>query len=136
MKAAPPKPRNEQEPVKLVKVWVPIPLLEKINAARGDIALSSWCRDSLAGRMMPNPAFTATQQVVRTTAKLNKLIFGLEAMIENREDYSQDEMRIHGSLITLERDVRALREYCKQLIHFVALEQLNRAGVQEKTHDR
>lgn len=135
MKAAPPKPRNEQEPVKLVKVWVPIPLLEKINAARGDIALSSWCRDSLAGRMMPDPAFAATQQVVRTTAKLNKMIFELDAMIQDREQLSRDEMRMVGSLITLERDVRALQEYCKQLIHFVALEQLNRAGVQEKTRD-
>lgn len=137
MKAAPSKPRNEQEPVKLVKVWVPIPLLEKINADRGDIALSSWCRDSLAGRMMPDPAFAATQQVVRTTAKLNKMIFELDAMMmEHREQFSRDEMRMVGSLITLERDVRALREYCKQLIHFVALEQLNRAGVQEKPHDR
>jgi len=136
MKAAPPKPRAEAESLKLVKVWVPIPLLEKINAERGDIALSSWCRDSLAGRMMPDPSFAATQQVVRTTAKLNKMIFELDAMIKHQEQFSRDDMRMVGSLITLERDVRALREDCKQLIHFVALEQLNRAGVQEKTHDR
>ena len=56
--------------------------------------------------------------------------------MDHREQFSRDEMRIVGSLITLERDVRALREDCKQLIHFVALEQLNRAGVQEKPHDR
>ena len=136
MTALPPKSQNEQEPLRLIKVRVPNSLFEKINILRGDITLSSWCRDLLARRIMPDPAFPATQQVVRTTAKLNKLIFGLEAMIENREEYSQDEMRIHGSLITLERDVRALREHCKQLIHFVALEQLNRAGVQEKTYDR
>jgi hypothetical protein len=136
MKAAPPKPRAEAESLKLVKVWVPIPLLEKINAERGDIALSSWCRDSLAGRMMPDPSFAATQQVVRTASRLTNLVFKLDAMMDHREQFSRDEMRIVGSLITLERDVRALREDCKQLIHFVALEQLNRAGVQEKPHDR
>lgn len=136
MKGRPPKPRAEAEPLKLIKVWVPIPLLEKINAERGEIALSSWCRDSLAGRMMPDPSFAATQQVVRAAARLTKLIFELDAMMDHREQFSQDEMRIAGSLITLERDVRALREDCKQLIYFVALEQLNRVGVQEKIRDR
>lgn len=136
MKGAPPKPRAEAEPLKLIKVRVPIPLLEKINAVRGDIALSSWCRDSLAGRMMPDPSFAATQQVARTAARVTKLIFELDTMMDHRQQFSQDEMRILGSLITLEKDVRALRDHCKQLIYFVALEQLNRAGVQEKTHDR
>ena len=85
---------------------------------------------------MPDPSFAATQQVVRTASRLTNLVFKLDAMMDHREQFSRDEMRIVGSLITLERDVRALREDCKQLIHFVALEQLNRAGVQEKPHDR
>lgn len=136
MKAVPPKPRTEQEQLRLIKVRVPISLFEKINDLRGAITLSSWCRDLLARRIMPDPSLAATQQVVRTTARLTKLIFDLDAMIDHREQYSQDEMRILGSLITLEREVRALREDCKQLVNVVALEQLNRAGVLEKTSDR
>lgn len=136
MKRGPLKPRAEAEPLKLIKVRVPIPLLEKINAERGDIALSSWCRDSLAGRIMPDQSFAAAQHVVRTVAKLTKLIFELEEIMANREAISRDEVQILVGLITLDREVRVLQEDCKQLIHCVALEQLNRAGVQEKTRDR
>lgn len=136
MKRGPLKPRAEAEPLKLIKVRVPIPLLEKINADRGDIALSSWCRDALAQRIMPDPSLAAAQHVVRTAAKLTKLIFELEGIMANREPISRDEVQLLVGLITLDREVRALREDGRQLIHFVALEQLNRAGVQEKTSDR
>lgn len=136
MKGGPLKPRAEAEPLKLIKVWVPFPLLEKINADRGGIALSSWCRDALAQRVMPDPSLAATQHVVRTAARLTKLVTELEEMMHHREQFSRDEIQILVGLITLEKDVQALREDCKRLIHFVALEQLNRAGVQEKTRDR
>lgn len=136
MKRGPLKPRAEAEPLKLIKVRVPIPLLEKINAERGDIALSSWCRDSLAGRMMPDQSFAAAQHVVRTAAKLTKVVTELEEIMHHRDQFSRDEVKILVGLITLEGEVRALREDCKQLIHFVALEQLDRAGFQEKTRDR
>lgn len=130
------KPSAEAEPLKLIKVRVPIPLLEKINADRGNIALSSWCRDLLARRIMPDPSLAAAQHVVRTAARLTILIFELDVMMDHGGQYSRDEMKILGGLIALEKDVRALREDCKRLVHFVALEQLNRAGVQEKTRDR
>lgn len=136
MKRGPLKPSAETEPLKMVKVWVPIPLLEKINAKRGNIALSSWCRDALAQRIMPDPSLAAAQHVVRTAAKLTKLIFELEGIMANREQFSRDEVKILVGLITLEREVRTLQEHCKQVVHFVALEQLNRAGVQEKLRDR
>lgn len=136
MKRGPLKPSAEAEPLKLIKVRVPIPLLEKINADRGNIALSSWCRDVLAQRIMPDPSLAAAQHVVRAAAKLSKLIFELEEMMANREPFSRDEVKILVGLIALDKDVRALREDCKRLVHFIALEQLNRAGVQEKTRDR
>lgn len=85
---------------------------------------------------MPDPSLAAAQHVVRTAAKLTKLIFELEEMMADREPFSRDEVNILVGLITLEKDVRALHEDCKRLVHFVALEQLNRAGVQEKTRDR
>lgn len=128
MKAKPPKFRPEAEPLAAIKVSVPISLLESINHARGDIPLSSYCRDVLAHRMMPDPSVAAAQKVVRTAASLEQLIATLRDKVDNSEQLSPYDADVLFSLSQMANGVQDLSADCHRLIHAVATAQLARAG--------